>query len=326
MKRRNFLACSAGITLWPLASRAQQKVMPVIGFIGVGSPSGFALEVAQFEHGLKDSGWTIGQNVTLEYRWAEGHFDSLPNLARELVERKVSVIATSGGAVAARAAKKATEAIPVVFEIGIDPVEAGLVQSFAHPGGNLTGISIATGQLNPKRLELLSELAPHAGVIAMLVNPRNSQTERIASLAQRAAREKGIRLTMLQAATEEEFEPAFASLAALQAGALLVGNDPFFYTRREQLVALAARYTVPAIYEWREFVIIGGLASYGTSLAAMYRRFGTYVGRVLAGAKPADLPIEQPTKFEFVINIKTAKALGLAVPQSVLARADEVIE
>jgi ABC-type uncharacterized transport system substrate-binding protein len=326
MKRRSFIALLSGAVSWPLTAGAEQRTIPVIGFLGVGSPSGFAEAVAAFQQGLKDSGWTVGENVAIEYRWAEGQFDRLPSLAHELVGRNVAVVVTSGGAFAARAAKNATTVLPIVFETGIDPVEAGLVQSFAHPGGNLTGITIATGQLNPKRLDLLSELVPGAAVIAMLVNPSNSQTAQLASVAQQAAQAKGIQLPMLEATTENEFEPAFASLAGLHAGALLVGNDPFFYTRREQLVALAARYAMPAIYEWREFVTIGGLARYGTSLAAMYGRLGAYVGRVLAGARPVDLPVEQPTKFELVINLKTAKALGLTVPQSLLARADEVIE
>jgi putative ABC transport system substrate-binding protein len=327
VNRRELLILSAGIAIgWPLVIRAQQKAMPVIGFLGVASPSGFAAEVAAFTEGLKDNGWMVGENVAIEYRWAEGRFDRLPSLAGELVARNVVVIATSGGTRVARAAKNATATIPVVFEIGIDPIEAGLVQSFAHPGGNLTGITIATGELNPKRLDLLSELVPDPGVIAMLVNPNNPQTERLALLAQEVARAKGIQLPVLKAGTEAEFDSAFASLAPLHARALLVGNDPFFYTRRERLVSLAARYAVPAIYEWREFTAIGGLASYGTSLTAMYRRLGAYVGRVLAGARPADLPIEQPTKFELVINLKTAKELGLVVPLSLLARADEVIE
>jgi putative ABC transport system substrate-binding protein len=325
MERRAFILLLGGIA-WPLTARSQQRAMPVIGFLGVGSPNGFAAEVAAFSQGLKDGGWAEGQNVRIEYRWAEGHMDRLPELASQLVNGNVAVIATSGGARAAREAKHATATIPIVFETGIDPVEAGLVQSFAHPGGNLTGITIATGELNPKRLDLLSELVPSATVIAMLVNPNNPQTGRIMADVQQAAQAKGIQISVLKAGSEGEFEAAFASLSRLQAGALLVGNDPFFYTRREQLVALAARFAAPAIYEWREFATAGGLVSYGTSLTAMYRKFGAYVGRVLAGAKPADLPVEQPTKFELVINLKTARALGLMVPQALLARADEVLE
>jgi putative tryptophan/tyrosine transport system substrate-binding protein len=327
LSRRDLVAVlGVAAMVRPLVAYAQKAPMQVVGFLGAGSPSGFAAEVAAFQQGLKGTGWTVGQNVTIEYRWAEGHFDRLPGLAKELVDLNVAVIATSGGALAARAAKNATATIPIVFETGIDPIEAGLIKSFSHPGGNLTGITIATGELNPKRLDLLTELVPDARVIAILVNPNNSQTDHMLRAAQQAARAKGIRLAVVEARTEDEFEPAFVSLAPMHAGALLVGNDPFFYTRREQLVSLAARFAVPAIYEWREFAAIGGLASYGTSLADMYRRFGAYVGRMLGGAKPADLPVEQPTKFELVINLKTAQALGLTFPPALLARADEVIE
>jgi len=325
MERRAFITLLGAIA-WPLVARSQQKAIPVLGFLGIGSQNGFAAEVAAFSQGLKDGGWVDGQNLRIEYRWADGHVDQLPGLAGELVNQHVAVLATSGGAGAARAAKRATATIPIVFETGVDPIEAGLVQSLAHPGGNLTGIAIVTGDLNPKRLDLLSEFVPSATVIAMLVNPNNPQTDGSMAYVQQAAQAKGIQLPVLEAGTDGEFEPAFASLSRLHAGAILVGNDPFFYTRREQLVALAARFAVPAIYEWREFATAGGLSSYGTSLTGMYRRFGTNVGRVLAGTKPADLPVERPTKFELVINLKTAKALGLTVPQSLLVRADEVIE
>lgn len=306
--------------------RAQQRALPVIGFLGIGSEKGFAPQVAAFDRGLRDTSWVLGQNVTIVTRWAEGRFDRLPGLAGELVASGVNVIAASGGARAARAAKEATAMIPIVFEVGVDPVEAGLVASFARPGGNLTGITIATGELNPKRLDLLSELVPGARTVALLVNPNNANMQRLLPIVQDAAEAKRLQLSILTAGAESEFEPAFASMVRAHAEALLVHNDPFFFSHREALVAFAARYAVPAMYEWREFVEIGGLASYGTSLIGMYRRFGMYVGRVLSGAKPADLPIEQPTKFELVINMKTAKALGLAVPQSLLARADEVIE
>jgi len=325
VRRRRFIAALAALIGSPLALRAQQRAMPVIGFLGVGSEKGFAPQVAAFDRGLKDTGWVPEQNVTIEYRWAEGHFDWLPDLAGELAASGVSVIATSGGALPARAAKAATTTIPIVFEVGIDPVEAGLVASFAHPGGNLTGITIATGELNPKRLDLLSELVPEARVIAMLVNP-NSNMQRFLPIVQEAARAKTLQLSILTAGTESEFDSAFSSLAQAHAGALLVSNDPFFFSRRDRLIALAARYAVPAMYEWREFVEAGGLASYGTSINGMYRRLGVYVGRVLSDTKPSDLPIEQPTKFELILNLKTAKALGLSVPQTILARADEVIE
>jgi putative ABC transport system substrate-binding protein len=326
MQRRSFIFLLGGAISSALTAHAQKKALPMIGFLGIGSPAGFAREVAAFLQGVKDSGWTIGENVAIEYRWAEGQAERLPELAGELVKRNVALIVTSGGTPAARAAKTATATIPIVFETGIDPVEAGLVRSFAHPDGNLTGITIATGELNPKRIDLLADLVPNARVIAMLVNSKNIPSERFMSRAQEAAQAKSVQLAVLKAGSETEFETAFASLAGVQAGALLVGNDPFFYSRRDQLVDLAARYRMPAMYEWREFTAIGGLSSYGTSIVGMYRRLGSYAGRVLSGEKPADLPIEQPTKFEWVINLNTAKALGLTVPLTLLARAGEVIE
>jgi putative ABC transport system substrate-binding protein len=299
--------------------------MPVIGYLAVASPGPFAPYVDAFREGLSETGYVEGQNVAIEYRWAEGRYDRLPALAADLVGRGVDVI-VSGGVSPALAAKSATSTIPIVFETGVDPVEAGLVASFARPGGNLTGVTILTAVLMPKRFELLCELVPEAKVIALLANPNNASAERMVGDVQEAARAKGVQLHILKAGAEEEFETAFASLAQLQAGALLVGNDAFFFSRRDQLVALAARHVVPAMYEWREFAAAGGLISYGTSLSGMWRRAGTYVGRILAGAKPADLPVQQPTKFELVVNLNTAKALGLTVPQSILARADEVIE
>jgi putative ABC transport system substrate-binding protein len=272
---------------------------------------------------LSETGWVEGQNAAMEYRWAEGSYDRLPALAADLVGRKVDVIATTGNG--APAAKNATSTIPIVSLVG-DPVATGLYASLARPGGNLTGVSPLTAELMPKRLELLSELVPQAGVIALLVNPNNAGAERIISDVQEAARAKRVQLQILKAGTESEINAAFGSLVQLRAGALVVATDPFLNSRREQLVALASRHAVPAIYALREYAAAGGLISYGTSFTAAYRQLGTYAGKILKGAKPADLPVQQPTTFELVINLKTAEALGLTVPPSILARTDEVIE
>jgi putative tryptophan/tyrosine transport system substrate-binding protein len=325
MQRREFLLLLGGAMTVARAPQAQQKAMPVIGFLGNASAGPFAPFVAAFREGLIETGYIERQNVAVEYRWAEGHYDRLPPLAADLVGRKVDVIATSADA-SALAAKDATSTIPIVFVNGSDPVEIGLVASFARPGGNLTGVSIMTGELMLKRLELLSEVVPQARVIALLVNPNNASNERMMKLVLEAGPAKGVQIHVLKAGAESEIDAAFASLTQLQASALLVGPDPFLFGRREQLVALTARYAVPAIYEWREFAVAGGLISYGTSLAEMYRQAGVYVGRVLAGAKPADLPVQRPTRFELVVNLNTAKTLGLTVPPSILARADEAIE
>jgi putative ABC transport system substrate-binding protein len=278
--------------------------------------------VAAFHQGLSDTGYVEGQNVAIEYRWAEGHYDWLPTLAADLVGRKVDVIVASGGPAPARAAKNVTTTIPIVFATGGDAVDFGLVASLARPGGNLTGVSLLANELMPKRLQLLSELVPQAKLIALLVNPGPPNNDDL----REAARAKGIQLHILKAGTESEIDSAFASFVQLHAGALLVGADLFFFGRREQLLALAARHALPAMYEWREFAAAGGLISYGASRAAAYRQVGIYVGKILHGAKPADLPVEQPTKLELVINLKTAAALGLTIPQTILARADEVIE
>jgi len=322
MRRREFVVLLGGAMTAGRALNAQQKAMPVIGYLGIAAPGPYDPRVAAFHQGLSETGYVEGQNVTIEYRWAEGRYDRLPALATELVGRQVDVIVASGGPPPARAAKNATSTIPIIFATGGDPVEFGLVASFARPGGNLTGVSLLANELMPKRLELLSELVPLARVIALLVNPGPPNTEDL----EEAARAKGIQLRIQKAGTESEINTAFASFIQLHAGALLVGADLFFFSRREQLLALAARHALPAMYEWREFAAAGGLISYGASRTAAYRQVGNYVGKILQGAKPADLPVEQPTKLELVINLKTAAALGLTIPQTIFARADEVIE
>jgi len=326
MRRRELLLLLATGMMGARAVRAQQKAMPVIGYLSLVSPGYSAsAALAAFRQGLAEAGYAEGQSVAIEYRWAEFQIDRLSVLAADLVSRKVDAIVTSGGDSCAFAAKTATSTIPIVSVFGDDPVAAGLIASLARPGSNLTGVTILTADLMPKRLELLSDLVPQA-IIGLLVNQNSPFAERIIRDVQEAARAKGVQLQILKAGAEGEFETAFASLVQSRAGALLVANDPFFFSRRDQLVALAARYAVPAIYEWREFTLVGGLISYGTSRAGMYRQVGIYTGKILKGAKPADLPVQQPTIFELVVNLKTAKALGLTVPPSILARADEVIE
>jgi putative ABC transport system substrate-binding protein len=325
VKRRELMLLLGVAMIAAPALRAQQKAMPVIGFLSSVSPGPLAASVAEFRRGLSETGYVEGQNVAIEYRWAEGRYDRLPALAADLVGRKVDVIVASGGSPSALAAKSETSTIPIVFSVG-DPVELGLVASLARPGGNLTGVSLMTVELNPKRLELLSELVPQAKVIALLVNPNNRNTERNIKDVQEAARAKGVQLSILKAGSESEIDAVFGSLVQLRAGGLVVATDPFLNSRRDQLVALASRHAVPAIYYWREFATVGGLISYGPSLTAGYRHSGVYAGKILRGAKAADLPVQQPTTFELVVNLNTAKALGLTVPPSILARADEVIE
>jgi len=305
--------------------RAQQKAMPVIGYLGVGGWSHNPSNpfVAALRQGLAETGYVAGQNVAIEYRWAEGHYDRLPALAADLVGRKVDLIVAPVLS-SALAAKSATSIIPIVF-VSDYPVEHELVATLARPGGNLTGVSVFAAELLSKRLELISELVPQARVIALLVNP-NTRFENYIRYAQEAARAKGVQLRVLKAGTESEIDAAFATLIQLQVGALLIGGDAFYNARREQLVALASRHAVPAIYEWAEFAAAGGLISYAPSLTGMFGLLGTYAGKILNGAKPGDLPVQQPTRFELVVNLKTAKALGLTVPPSILARADEVIE
>jgi putative ABC transport system substrate-binding protein len=324
MKRRELMLLVAGALTAARTLRAQQKPMPVIGYLGSESPGPMAPFVAAFLQGLGETGYVEGQNVAIEYRWAEGDYDRLAALAADLVRRRVDVIAALG-LPSALVAKRATSTIPIVFSVG-DAVERGLVASLARPGGNLTGVSLLNVELTPKRLELISELVPQAGVIALLVNPNNPNTERTIRDMEEAARAKGVQLNILKAGTESEIDAAFASLVQLPAGALVVVGDPLFINRREQLVALASRHAVPTIYAFREYAAAGGLISYGTSFTAAYRQLGIYAGKILKGAKPADLPVQQPTTFELVVNLNTAKELDLIVPPSILARADEVIE
>jgi len=324
MNRRNLMLLLGGAMVATPSPRAQQKAMPVIGYLHIASPGPFAPFVAAFHQGLSESSYVEGQNVAIEYRWAEGRSDRLPTLAADLVGRKVDVIVSSGNG--ALAAKSATSTIPIVFTTGGDPVADGLVASLARPGGNLTGVTFIMTELLPKRLELLSELVPQARAIALLVNPNTPYADPMMRDAREAARARGVQLHVLKASTESEIDAAFASLVQLLAGALVVGTDGFFSSRRDQLVALAARHAVPAIYDVREYAAAGGLISYGTSVTGMYRQAGAYMGRILKGAKPADLPVQQPTRFELVINLNTATALGLTVPPAILARADEVIE
>ena len=320
MRRRELLLLLGGIMPATRALRAQQKAMPVIGFLTGGSPS--VPFVAAFNQGLREAGYIEGYNVAIEYRWAEGHYDRLSALAADLVDRKVNVIAAFGG-VAIRAAKSASSTIPIVFLTG-DPAITASVEGLARPGGNLTGISTMTVELMSKRIELLSELVPQGKVIALLVNPKNPFAERVIREAQEGAKVKGVQLQILNASSATEIDAGFVALG--QARAVMVSPDAFFDSRRDQLVALAARHAVPAIYQRREYVAEGGLISYGSSLTAADRQVGIYVGRILQGARTADLPVEQSTKIELVINLNTAKALGLTIPQSILARADEVIE
>jgi putative ABC transport system substrate-binding protein len=326
MKRRAFITLlGAAATTWPLAARAQQTAMPVIGFLHSGSPEPVARNVAAFRQGLSETGFVESRNVAIEYRWADGQYDRLPALAADLVRYQVTVIAACGTSAPGLAAKAASSAIPIVFQTGGDPVQDGLVASMNRPSRNVTGVSRLSVTLEPKRLEFLRELSPKATVIGFLVNPTNPRSELVVRQVEESARALGLRLRVLKASTGGELDSVFASLVQSGVGALLVAQEPL-YSWGSQIVALASSYAIPTMYGTRDYAVAGGLMSYDASAIDSYRQVGIYVGRILKGEKPADMPVMQPTKFELIINLKTAKALGLAVPDKLLALADEVIE
>jgi putative tryptophan/tyrosine transport system substrate-binding protein len=327
MRRRAFITLLGGAAAaWPSAARAQQMTMPVVGVLYSGSSEMFETQIAAFRKGLAEVGYVEGRNVALEIRLAEGHYHRLPSLAADLVRRQVAVIFTAGGQNSAFAAKASTPTIPIVFTTGGDPVRSGLIASLNRPGSNVTGVTNLTAELEPKRLEILHELVPTAEGIAVLVNPAYQDVHLRVKEIQAASHVLGKRIHVLQASTESAIDAAFAAVAEAHAGAVLVSSDPFFFGRRYQIVALAARYAVPAIYQWREFAQIGGLISYGASRSYAQHEAGIYVGKILKGAHPSDLPVQQAVKLELVINLNAAKALGIAIPPTILARADEVIE
>src|SRR5215831_7904983 len=326
IERRKFLATLGGAAAWPLAARAQQAAMPVIGYLESRSPDGMTDRLRAFRQGLKDTGYVEGENVRIEYRWAENQVDRLPVLAAELVRQTVNVIATTGGPEVALAAKGATMTIPIVFGVTEDPVPYGLVASHNRPGGNATGVNFLVTELGSKQLGLLHELIPTAARVGLLVNPKSRTTERAIRDVTAAASAIGLQVDIVQASDSRDIESAFGTLVHNKADALLVGPDPFFASRRLQLAIGAARHVLPVVYNVREYPEAGGLMSYGTNVRDAYRQIGVYVGRILKGAKPADLPVMQSSKFELVINLPTARALGIEVPPSLLARADEVIE
>jgi len=326
MRRRHFMTLLGGAAAWPLAARAQQPAMPVIGFLGTETLDLSAVRLRAFQQGLRETGFFEGRNVAFEYRWAEGRYDRFPALLADLVSRKVAVIAVLGGPPTAVAAKAATATIPILFVIAGDPVALGLVASLSRPGSNITGVTSLAVELGAKQLEVLTELVPTA-TVALLVNPANPAiADPLVRELQAAAGIRGIELHILHAGTESELDAVFETLPRLRAGALVIGSDVFFNSRPQQLAALAARYAVPTMYPFREYVAAGGLVSYGESLTDAYRILGGYAGRILKGDKPADLPVQQSTKIELFINLKTAKALGLTVPISLLGRAEAVIE
>lgn len=327
MNRRTFIGSMVGgLLAVPLAANAQKPAMPVVGFLCTASPTPWSRRVAAFRTGLGEIGYAEGRNVAIEFRWAEGQYDRLPAMAADLVRRQVSVIAATGGTVAVLAAKAATSTIPIVFTLGDDPVKAGLVASLNRPGGNVTGASFLELELTPKRLGVLHELVPNATVVALLTDPRSPGTEPETKATLEAARALGLQLYVLQARTEADIDAAFTALEQQNAGALLIGLGAIFDSYRERLVTLSTRRRVPTFYFEREFVVAGGLASYGPNIADAYQQAGVYAGKILDGAKPVELPVLQPTKIDLVINLKTAKALGITIPQSLLLRADEVIQ
>jgi putative tryptophan/tyrosine transport system substrate-binding protein len=324
MRRREFITLLGGAAAWPITARGQQPTMPVIGFLNSESPSGYAPYLAAFLQGLKAEGYVEGRNVAIEYRWAEGQYDRLPAFAADLVRRQVAVIAANNPATLP--AKAATTTIPIVFTVGFNPVAAGLVASLNRPGGNLTGITSQNTEIGPKRLELLHELVPTATIIALLINPTNPNAETLSRDLQTAARSLGLQLHVLHASTELDFVTVFATLTKLRAGGLVIGDDAFFNAQGKQLAALTLRHAVPTISSYRPFAAAGGLISYGGSITDHFRQVGVYTGKILNGAKPVDLPVVQSTKVELIINLKTAKALGITVPLPLSGRADEVIE
>ena len=327
MQRREFITLLGGaMAAWPIAARAQQKAMPVIGFLNAASAQRYTRPLAAFLKGLEEAGYVDGRNVAIEYRWAEGHNDRLPALAADLVRREVTVIAATSTP-AALAAKAATATIPIVFETGGDPVRVGLVASFSRPGGNVTGVTQTNQLVTPKRLQLLHELIPKAAVIALLVNPTDETfSEALRKQVQAAADALGLEIHILNVSSDQDIDDAFAKLSQLRVGGLVVTGGPLFTSRADRLAALALRYAMPTIFQYREFAAAGGLVSYSGSLTESYRTAGNYTGRVLKGDKPADLPVQQVTKVEMIVNLKTAKALGINVPDTLVGRADEVIE
>jgi ABC-type uncharacterized transport system substrate-binding protein len=324
--RREFITLLGGTATWPLAARAQQQAMPVIGLLDSTSPDVHTNLLRSFRQGLNETGFVEGSNVAIEYRWSDGQYGRLPELAADLAHREVSVITTIDGSASALAAKAATSTIPIIFRIGADPVALGLVASLNRPGGNVTGVTSLTVEVGPKRLEVLHQLVPTATVMALLLNPTSPFAETLTRDLQAAARMLGLRIHVLNASTDGDITSAFAQLLQLRTAGLVIGSDVFFNSRSQQLAARTVRHAMPAVYQYREFVAAGGLMSYGGSLEDSYRLAGIYTGRVLKGEKPADLPIQQSTKVELFINLKTAKGLGLEVPPTLLARADEVIE